>query len=152
MGLEHDAPPHSHMEVPFTYELEAGCVGPSADGAQTNDPDFGAQGFDEDAWFEAQAERLRQRNQQQSMEVIAPPFQCDALCAPLVCFLFLHFFLLLLLLVVIAVPGLGESKAMRTRQRICAMQNAPLVRSLFLARHIGNIPPAAALHRTGPQL
>mmetsp|Transcript_36449 Transcript_36449/g.53475 ORF Transcript_36449/g.53475 Transcript_36449/m.53475 type:complete len:135 (-) Transcript_36449:358-762(-) len=69
MGLEHDAPPHSHMEVPFTYELEAGCVGPSADGAQTNDPDFGAQGFDEDAWFEAQAERLRQRNQQQSMEL-----------------------------------------------------------------------------------
>jgi len=137
MGLEHDAPPHSHMEVPCTYELEAGCVGPSADGAQTNDPDFGAQGFDEDAWFEAQAERLRQRNQQQSMEVIAPPFQCDALCAPLVC---------------IAVPGLGESKAMRTRQRICAMQNAPLVRSLFLARHIENIPPAAALHRTGPQL
>lgn len=88
MGLEHDAPPHSHMEVPFTYEMEAGCVGPSADGAQTNDPDFGAQGFDEDAWFEAQAERLRQRNQQQSMEVIAPTFQCEALCAPLVCFYF----------------------------------------------------------------
>jgi hypothetical protein len=67
MGEADDVPPQSHREVSPTFEAELGRAGPIADQAHQHAPV--AEAFDEDAWFEQEAARLRQLNESKAQEV-----------------------------------------------------------------------------------
>ena len=66
MGEADDVPQQSHSSVSPIFEAEGGRAGPLADEAQAHQH---ALAFDEDAWFEQEAARLRQLNQSKAQEV-----------------------------------------------------------------------------------
>ena len=65
MGEADEVPQQSHSTFSPIFEAEGVRAGPTAGQAHQHDPVV----FDEDAWFEQEAARLRQLNQSKAQEV-----------------------------------------------------------------------------------